>query len=275
MTDVHLALLATGWASHANGSRWTRDTPRGPATLNMLGESGAWRIYELSTPALSPPKDAFPLELNFELPGPVKWVAAHGQAPALRVDVPIDQLDAGARAFWAGSTSHPWEEWATALTAVANGVDRLDVPTEPGAGSSEPQALLESLQESGFAGSVEEGQVFVHVNRGGVFRQVSVGSSASGGVISAELADWDALEESRLAAAKFALAANNRLPLARLAIDSGAQPRRLVAEVHFGPALIPGAWLTTALEAVEMAVALTAQELAALRDRELASLVLA
>jgi hypothetical protein len=49
----------------------------------------------------------------------------------------------------------------------------------------------------------------------------------------------------------------------------------LRAEVCWGTASIPGAWLTTALETVEAAIALVAREMAALRDPELAQLVLA
>jgi hypothetical protein len=122
---------------------------------------------------------------------------------------------------------------------------------------------------------VEDGRVFVHISRANLFKQVAVDQNGRGGVVSVELADWDALpDESKHAAWKLAHAANARLPLVRFSIDAEAHPRRLSAEVHFGRALIPGAWLTTALEAVETAVALTAQEFSALRDPELARLVL-
>ena len=45
--------------------------------------------------------------------------------------------------------------------------------------------------------------------------------------------------------------------------------------MHSGRALIPGLWLSTALDVVETAVALLARELEAVRDPQLAKLVLA
>ena len=74
---------------------------------------------------------------------------------------------------------------------------------------------------------------------------------------------------------RLARAANARLPLVRLAIDEPNQPTVLRAEVHLGSVPILGAWLTVAVEVISTAVALVARELEALRDPELAQLVLA
>ena len=74
---------------------------------------------------------------------------------------------------------------------------------------------------------------------------------------------------------RVAVVANQRLPLVRFAINENSAPQYLRAEVHLGCASISSGWLAIALEVVEQAILLTARELQALRDRELAKMVLA
>jgi hypothetical protein len=68
--------------------------------------------------------------------------------------------------------------------------------------------------------------------------------------------------------------ANARLPLVRMAVVASPKCMTLRAEVSFGSALITGSLLLHSLHVFETAVGLTAREFEALRDVELARLVL-
>ena len=72
----------------------------------------------------------------------------------------------------------------------------------------------------------------------------------------------------------FAQEANARLPLVRMAITEHSASHLLRAEVSFGTALASGSLLLHALQALEAAAGHTARELEALRNVELAQLLL-
>ena len=88
----------------------------------------------------------------------------------------------------------------------------------------------------------------------------------------ARLADWPDLP--RRAALELAQAANERLHLVRLAMLEQSPAETLIAELCIGSARVPGIWLTVALECVQAAVSMCARETAALRDPNLAELIL-
>ena len=111
----------------------------------------------------------------------------------------------------------------------------------------------------------------------GAFRQVRIEQQQPAGVKVA--ADMVSLEgwsnESKRAVTRLAQDTNKRLPLVRFALREEPQPAVLRVEVNLGDGPIPGAWLLIALEVIESAVVLVACEAEALRDPELAKLVLA
>jgi hypothetical protein len=159
---------------------------------------------------------------------------------------------------------------------TTNGVVEPTFRTTNDASGFNPAAMLEEIKRLGWVGSVDEGQLNVHINTPGVFRKVRVESGTGGIRIVADLADLTGYSKPCLQAAlRLAHEANARLPLVRMSTDDEHAPHVVRAEVSWGAASIPGAWLSTALEVVEGAIALSAREMAALRDPELAQLVLA
>jgi hypothetical protein len=130
----------------------------------------------------------------------------------------------------------------------------------------EPTA--EALRDAGYAVSVEGQLLQIHVNYGGVYRQIQI---ESGGV-SAEivkLAGYGAA--SRRSALLLIHEANQRLPLVRFSLQNNA----VVAEVRWAATPIPAAWLHVSIACVDAAIALTARELEAVRNPQLGEVVLA
>jgi hypothetical protein len=80
--------------------------------------------------------------------------------------------------------------------------------------------------------------------------------------------------DSLRAVMRLARTVNDRLPLVRLAVREDANARSLSAEVHLGCVPYSSGWLPAALSAVETAVTLSARELQAALDVELAQLIL-
>ena len=152
--------------------------------------------------------------------------------------------------------------WVRLLTALVGG----DAPAE--APPWKPEELAPLLEANGWAASAGEGAVRVSVALPGLFRQILV---AAGTRLRCELVDlhgWPAV--SRRAALALAAAANDRLTLARFTVEGREAAETLAAEIDLASLPVPGPWLDVALEAMHTAVGLTARELSALRDPELA-----
>ena len=122
-------------------------------------------------------------------------------------------------------------------------------------------------------------RLLVHLTLPGLYQEIRVERCGSGHLlVAASLAGLAGLSaESRRAIDALAAEANARLPLVRYAVAAESQEQTLRAEVCLSSdcALVPGGWLATAVEVVEAAVTLSAREMQALRDPELANLVLA
>ncbi len=271
------ALANHGWRADSVGTQWSLATPRGKAGLTDMGDRCGCHRWRLRGGAVGAPARGTALQANHRLNGPCKFVEQAQGRPICRVDVPDEVAHGGPLGFnsTAGrgfSTTVPmFQSWAAALTQCAAGRTSDDAPAEIA-----PDELARELTRSGWSAQVEEDAVEVHIQLPGVFRKIHVQQQrASGAVVWTELAELEGLEPSSLEASlHLASEANTRLSLVRITHIPDARTAGLRAEVHFGRVLIP-AWLPTALEAVEATVALVARELQALRDPELAKLVLA
>lgn len=274
-----VALRAHGWRPLRAGV-WSLETPHGPAVLKQLRAGGDWLQFAVQgglVPVIS--ADRICAE-NFGLYGPLKFVTSSSGRASCRADVPKEFSQFGQRGH-RGYDVAALEDigagdarrcWAAAVTAAMTGdFVGLAAPPPP------DKALVEHLNEAGWPASFDDDRLQVHLHLPGLFRSVCmVPQEPPGMKVCAELLPLDGVGGHWWKAAmRLARAANDRLPLVRLALSGETRSRALWAEVHVGCAPIPSGWLPTALEVVEAAVSLTARELQALRDRELAELVLA
>jgi hypothetical protein len=271
--DTSQQLQSLDWIRHQETGCWTLDTPHGPARLVELTEQANWRHFELRGGALRfpPPRRLF--AENYQLAGPVKYRAI-GRQVACLADVPR------ATSGWDGhdvSMAHenPWQGWSRYITRLVRGepVEAVD----EGLGAAIPlETALGELQSAGWSASMDGGRLLVHLQLPGAYRQVRIESTVGGTCLAVDLLDYTGVSRLSLRAmARVAQGANARIPLVRLAVDERNQPTVLRAEVHLGRMPILGAWLSSAVDVLATAVALTARELEALRDPELAQVVLA
>jgi hypothetical protein len=274
------ALKSCGWRPDAGGggNRLALDVEHDtPAALEFTSDDADFEHAVLRTAAHRPPAREKALYANSDLLGPGKWVVAPGGAPLCRFDVP-KEFAAGSKGIGAESRCKggggPRHAWAAAVTAVARG--RWDeVEAKPRA----LDAMADELKQAGWAASVDDGQLRVHVHLLGAYCPLTLEVRGPADVrVAAELFQWSALPSaSRRAILAFAADANLRLPLVRLAIAPEGAVKRLRAEVALTAkcAFVSSGWLAAAVEAVETAVTLCARELPVLRDEALAQLVLA
>jgi hypothetical protein len=138
-------------------------------------------------------------------------------------------------------------------------------------------ALADELKQAGWSASLDAGQLHVHVQLPGIYRQLTLERDAQAGVkLTSNLVNLAGLDNDVVRALTyFANAANARLPLVRMAFSGASLDRALRAEVAFGATLIPGEFLLMSLHAFETAIAHTAREMEALRDPQLARSLLA
>jgi len=255
------------------GRQWIHETDYGVARLTPFPGGGNWQYFSLVGGAVDAPTFDQILTANYSLYGPAKFVPGN-ENPYCRVDLPVE-FDALARDCCfgpGGMASHdPRRAWASALTALATGkMTELDMPQVP-------EAAVFALREADWSADQQDGQIDVHIHMPGLFRAIRTElQDLSGLKVTTDLICLDGVEKSHeKAIRRIAQVANERLPLVRMAIDENAEPRNLRAEVHIGCASVLSGWLTAALEVVDLAISLTARELQALQDRELAKLVLA
>lgn len=275
--NVHKCLYACGWQPFEGGG-WIHSTTGGDAFIRQTTEAGEWTQFELQTNLLPPPRPTEILAVNGRLFGPLKFVVA-GDGSVCRIDLPrhfpsvTRELDFGSdgSGFEMPARQTPLQAWAAAVTIAATGRR----PNEQAMIADE--RLLELVTDAGWSASLDEGQLNVHVQLPGLYGQLYLEpTDRAGGMLAADLLPLDGVDGDRLQAVMcLANAANRRLPLVRLAVSEDTSPRVLRAEVHVGCAPIPDEWVLVALEALEAAVSLVARELKALRDPELATLVLA
>jgi hypothetical protein len=246
------------------------------AVVEMCARHGEWEMFLLQGSAIATTTNERLLSDNRHLNGPLKWVHAGKGAPLCRIDVPRHWPTAGkggAEEF--GSSWHlsPRQAWAAAVT------DFVRQQSAEAADALPLGALAEQLQRAGWAATVDEGQLRVHLAMPELYCEIRLEHCGPAQVrIAADLTALDDLSAvSRRAVLALAASANARLPLVRYAVAADATPALLTAEVCLSVpcALVPGGWLLTAVEVVETAVLLTAREMQALRDPELAKLVLA
>jgi hypothetical protein len=216
------------------------------------------------------------LHENARLFGTAKLVAQPGDCSICRIDVPDDlsgSIGSGSR-FDECSDDDANDApiaWAHAVTALATG------SILPKASAASPgAAVIAELKQAGWSASADGVELVVHVQLPGVYRQVVLTRDRHAGVtLAAELIELADLQDECLRAMLvLAQHANARLPLVRMAVADPTNGLKLRAEVGFGAALIPGSFLLHALHVIEAAIGLTARELEALRDVELARLVL-
>jgi hypothetical protein len=266
------ALVACGWQAE-DRQTWRLVRRDGDALLTETAHRDSWRQYRLAGGAVPKSANHRVLHDNYHLFGPAKLVAQAGGQPICRLDLP-DGL-AGAASVWPDGELDALDAhvaWAEAVTACATGDYGQNGPA-----SLPDQSVAEELDQAGWSTSWDDGRLHVHVQLPGVYRQLAVEHRAPAGVkLTTNLASLDELDD-RCARAMLMLAmeANARLPLVRMAIDDGPEGGALRAEVGFGRALVAGDLLSASLHVLETAVAMTARVLEALRDPELARLVLA
>jgi hypothetical protein len=311
---VAAALAGCGWRS-ARGTTHRYTFRDAGARLLALARHGEWEMYALHGKAFAPPAGDSWLHDNSRLMGPVKWVAGRGRAAICRADVPRQWSEAGKGAAFVGrpsqadndglerpSYSHvgPRQAWAAALTDFVRqtpgttadsslSVGRSFTPSSSGRSETPSYvgeqcglplpAFAEQLQRAGWAATVDGHGLLVHLSLPGLYREICLEQSGNGHLlVAATLVELTTPpNESRRAIVALAAEANARLPLVRYAIAAEEQGESLRAEVCLSLecALVPGGWLLTAVEVVEAAVSLSAREMQALRDPELARLVLA
>jgi hypothetical protein len=242
--------------------------------LTVHASSSCWQAWHLSGGGISAPPASDRLRRNARLPGLCKFVAGRGAASVCRFDLPVELLRSVEEADPAGGppgARHPLQAWAEGVSAAASGRRPKPIQADGSAAS-----LAAALEKNGWPVSAAE-EVRVSVSLPGLFRQILIepcGSSATR--LSCELADISSWPQAcRSAALLVAGAANDRLRLARFALVAVEQTEKLFLEVNLTPAPIPGVWLDAALEAMHAAIRLTARELTALRDPELAKWTLA
>lgn len=269
-------LGGSGWKRHeTRAGLWFRRTNAGTANLRGQNVSSDWQAWHLSGGVLSYPAPSEILQANAGLRGPCKFTASASDGSFCRFDLPLALLRNRQEAdLPSGSLvgQDPLEAWAAVVAAVATGTATKSDQPVPAAGE-----LAAWLEKAGWPASVADEEVRVSVSLPGLFRQIRLDCCGQqSGRLSCELTEitsWPAV--CRDAALALAASANERLRLARFAAVASEQGEKLYVEIDLTPAQIPGVWLGLAVEAMYAAIRLTARELTALRDPELAKWTLA
>lgn len=297
-------LALRGWAP-GKADRWQHPTPiplkgerKGRPLLHCRHGGSQWETWLVLRGAIVPPAtDVAPGEgvliANAKLAGPGKFVDTaalpQGQGAAARgaidcrFDLPRELLGHQGDGNFS-DIAYPIDSWAKDVTALATGTAR---PARAAAPDVVSVHML--LDKAAWPTTSADGLLRISTPLPGLFRQILIDvAGAHGPRLWCELVDlagWPA--HCRQAAIHLALAANARLRLVRFALVGQASnlshdsdrletcPTSLVAEVVLGSARVPGAWLDVALECLHSAVVLSARELSALRDPELANWYLA
>lgn len=274
--EVATALEACGWRS-ADAAAARYSFPGRSIQLSRVGQHADWDGFVLDSDALPVPALHQIAEANHRLGGPVKWVEVDDHQLSCRADLPHrwTSAPAAARADQASDPRPgPVQAWAATLTGIALGRSPVHQASTPCVAD-----LAGQLVRAGWAASVDEGQLRVHVHLTELYRAIQIDQfGPADWRVGASIMPWAGLRKlPRRAVRLYAAAADRRLPLVRLAVmpsGSGPELRTEVALPSSG-ACVPGEWVITAVEAVQLAVSLTARELLALRDAALAKLLLA
>jgi hypothetical protein len=176
-SPVFASLAECGWQPDEPGTIWTHETPAGTAMLVWLDERADFQRFKLIGGALAGSSNSRVLGDNFTLRGPLKFVARRSCAPHCRVDVPAELEASMSERFVAIDDplqAEPLLAWAHVITACACGQEL------PAAAPLDPQAALEDLKRQGWSGSVDDGQLNLHLSVVGVFRKVRVEQSEQG-----------------------------------------------------------------------------------------------
>lgn len=268
-------LTQAGWTYRGGDpGKWGRKAGKGSPALTCRDVSSDWQAWDLTGAAISCATKQR-LAVNASLPALCKFTDLPDGSPGCRFDLPIELLRNTQEADPAQGISSPGplQAWAQAVTAAATG--RPAKKTKLASLSSEE--LVQWLENHGWPSSTENEIVLVNVPLPGLFCQIAVDSGCPLGTRLwcqlVEMSSWS--DVCRDAARAFATVANQRLRLVRLASVAGASGELLQAEIIVPTTQIPGVWLEVALESLHVAIRLTARELAALRDPELAKLTLA
>jgi hypothetical protein len=268
------AALARYW-ERPSPSEWRRQTQHGECALAEIAHRDRWRQFQLSGGWIQHSDSSCVLERNAKLFGPVKLIIRPPSDAVCRVDVPETLAVGGGHTMWSDGQlqfEDAAARWAAAVTACATGERVAPRWNDDVAG-----AAADELKQAGWSASLDEGQLYVHLQLPGIYRQLAFERDAKTGVkLATELVELTGLDDVCIRAMKLvANEVNARLPLVRLAISGSSRRRALRAEVGFGAALIPGAMLLWSLHAFETAAALCVREFEALCVPALARLVLA
>lgn len=272
-STLESALADCGW-EHEAPARWRLPSTAGDCELVEIAHRDCWRQFQLSGGRAPQSSNTRLLADNFRVFGPAKLVARSGGHPICRLDVPDALTDSGAHSFDPNGQLQILDAnaaWAAAVTVCATG--NCDAKQA----DSDLATLANDLKQAGWSASLADDQLQIHLQLPGIYRQLTIENSAKVGVkLATDLAPLARLDnECVRAMAHLASEVNARVPLVRLAISGSSPEHALRAEVGFGIAMIPGAFLLRSLHAFETTIALCARELEALRDRDLARLVLA
>jgi hypothetical protein len=206
------------------------------------------------------------LKENAALPGPCKFIRRPEGTVVCRADLPRAVLG-GEEIPDDEAGSNPAAVWVAALTAMLGGE-----PVTAPALVAPPAEIAALLEANGWVVAAADGVVRISIALPGLFRQTVLDTRSPGATRCwcelVDLKDWP--DVCRTAALALAGAANDRLVLTRFALERRAEAEPLFAEINLASLPVPGAWLDVALEAMHTAIALTARELSALRDPELA-----
>lgn len=274
------ALRQYGWKQAVNHhNRFVLLGRNGPMRMRRSHVDRNWTFFTIGGRSVQPVGTTL-LHANAGLPGPWKFVAGPFGAPLLRADFPrileIDGADdCGDRPLFDRQPS-PVEAWVNDLSDfMALGNSQREPAKESAATTAE---IATYLEQRGWAAAADGDVTRVMVTLPNACRHILVEDAGRECPrIRAEMLDlagWPAV--CRRAAWELALTANTRLPLVRFSITGTDETEKLQAEVRLGTApRLPGVWLETAVESLRNAVAQCTRELAALREPELAHLVLA
>ena len=260
--SVSAALEANGWQLGKASPDTYRLGPNRRAQLTLLVHGAQVARYQLSGAALESPRAGTVLTQNSSLHLPAKFVSWAKRQVKCVVDVPVDAI-LQADSIPNHSTLHSSEfaAWARGLTAALH-VSCNGAPiNQQGPIQHAPlEEVAGWLGQLGWATSVEDRTLEVHLQLPNLYRQLQIAPGQSGYHVYATLMTLDDLSgPSARSVRELALEANRRLPLVRFSEDVMADPPRLVAEVMIN----------------EAAVTTTSRELLALRDPELAQIFLA
>ncbi|MBI3469184.1 MAG: hypothetical protein HY000_39780 [Planctomycetes bacterium] len=272
-------LASSGWTYQPGElPRWSCVTQSGPVTTWCEHAGSGWEEWFANGGAVPRSCAAALLADHARWPAPCKLVRLPDGSVACRADVPSELMSVPLEQWsmtGAVAPKHPLDSWAAAFTALVSG--RAGPPPEGTMPASAAEELVAALETAGWSASAADGAVRVSMHLPGVYREVSIDVDPAHGTRCwaelVQLGGWP--DECRRAATELALDANDRLHLARFVMLAEPDGDRIIVEINLGSAWIPSAWLDVALETVRTAVALTARELTALRDPELALWALA